>query len=46
VFLASEQSGWITGSDFCVDDVKGARFEGQLIQDGYIVNFPVGNNDN
>ena len=29
-----------------IEDVKSARFEGQLIQDGYIVNFPMGNNDN
>ena len=28
-----------------IDDVKGGRFEDQLIQDGYIVNFPMGNND-
>ena len=28
-----------------IDDVKGARFEDQLIQDGHIVNLPVGNND-
>ncbi len=29
-----------------IEDIKGARFEDQLIQDGYIVNFPMGNNDN
>ena len=29
-----------------IDDVKGARFEDQLTQDGDIVNFPMGNNDN
>ncbi len=28
-----------------VDDIKGARFEDQLIQNGHIVNLPVGNND-
>jgi len=29
-----------------IDDVESAWFEDQLIQDGHIVNFPMGNNDN
>ena len=29
-----------------VDDVESARFEDPLIQNGHIVNFPMGNNDN
>jgi len=29
-----------------IEDIKGARFEDQLIQDGHIMNFPMGNHDN
>jgi len=44
----AEAGGYIKANKIeiaSIDDVKGARFEDELIQDGYIVNFPVVIND-